>query len=80
MDWLVLFWWLFFGGDMAKKKPDHENLKDRVVAANASQQVTCEICNNAQWWADNGFSEAERKLMCGPADLNCPGFGSEDAQ
>ncbi len=64
---------------MAKKKPDHEQLKDRVVAANASQQVTCELCNDAAWWAQNGFSEAERRQICGPGDLDCPGFG-KDAQ
>ncbi len=64
---------------MAKKKPDQVKLHDRVVTANASQQITCDLCNDPAWWAQNGFSEAERRQICGPQDLGCPGFG-EDAQ
>lgn len=37
--------------------------------------ITCELCDNAAWWAENGFSEDERQAMCGPAGIDCPGFG-----
>jgi hypothetical protein len=40
--------------------------------------ITCDLCNDAAWWPANGFSEAERQQICGPRDLNCPGFGGND--
>jgi hypothetical protein len=57
----------------------HKRLRDRVVAAAELEGgVTCDLCNNVDWWPANGFSEGERQQMCGPRDLNCPGFGGAD--
>jgi len=42
---------------------------------NASlDNITCDLCNNAAWWPDNGFTEADRRAYCGPDGLDCPGF------
>lgn len=30
----------------------------------------CTLCNNAQWWIDNGFTEAERRAFCN--SIGCP--------
>lgn len=40
--------------------------------------ISCDICNDPDWWVRNGFSEAERQFFCGPSGLNCPGFGSSE--
>ena len=42
-----------------------------------NEQLDCEICNDPQWWADHGYSEAERQFFCGPAGIHCPGFGDD---
>ena len=43
----------------------------------ASEQLDCDICNDPQWFLDHGYSEAERHFLCGPAGINCPGFGGD---
>jgi len=81
MEWLIALWLSYFlMGDPMPKKPNHpdkEKVKQAVVAAATAsgQGLTCELCENAAWWPANGFSEAERQMICGPGDLDCPGFG-----
>jgi hypothetical protein len=53
----------------------HRRLRARVESASEAEGgVTCDLCNDPAWWSANGFSEGERQQMCGPRDLNCPGF------
>lgn len=35
-----------------------------------SEDDDCTLCNNAQWWIDNGFTEAERRAFCN--SIGCP--------
>lgn len=54
--------------DIAKLVQDvlkaHERFSD------ISADSDCTLCNDAQWWADNGFTEAERRAFC--ASIGCP--------
>lgn len=43
----------------------HEHFK-----ALTESDTDCTLCNDAQWWADNGFTEAERRAFC--ASIGCP--------
>lgn len=45
--------------------------------ASTDEQLDCDICNDPTWWPAHGFSEAERQFMCGPAGIDCPGFGGD---
>lgn len=45
--------------------------------ASTDEQLDCDICNDPAWWPAHGFSEAERQFMCGPAGIDCPGFGGD---
>lgn len=56
--------------------PDLGHVKQKLVDRGV-EAVTCDLCNNVNWWVVNGFSEAERRLICGPKDLDCPGFGAD---
>lgn len=40
--------------------------------------ITCELCQNEQWWRDNYGSlwEWARWWHCGPLGLDCGGFAS----
>ena len=67
------------------KLPKHlEKLLEKWFIAKGPKTNTvddgldCDVCNDAQWWADHGFSEAERQFFCGPAGINCPGFGGDN--
>ncbi len=40
--------------------------------------ITCDLCNDAAWWSQNGFTEEERQAMCGPQGINCKGFEDTD--
>lgn len=35
-----------------------------------TQDADCTLCNDAQWWIDNGFSHAERVAFCN--SIGCP--------
>jgi hypothetical protein len=37
----------------------------------------CTLCNNAQWWIDNGFSYSERKAFCDSIGCTLPPAGDE---
>lgn len=43
----------------------------------ASEQVDCDLCESNTWWAEHGYSEAERQFFCGPQGIQCPGFGDD---
>lgn len=49
-------------------------VKDVLKAIDHFKALTtdqdCTLCNDAQWWIDNGFSEAERRAFC--LSIGCP--------
>lgn len=47
---------------------------DEVMTASEAG-ITCDLCNDAAWWPENGFTPEERQAACGPTGINCPGFG-----
>lgn len=51
------------------------DLIDTTPETLGDEGITCELCDNADWWPQNGFSEAERQAICGPNGIGCPGFG-----
>jgi len=66
-------------------RPDHD-LQQRLAEALYRHHggphadpggITCDLCNDAQWWADNGFTEDERQAACGPQGIKCDGFGDK---
>ena len=43
-----------------------------VKASGATTDDDCTLCDNAQWWIDNGFSYAERKAFCDSIGCTIP--------
>ena len=67
-----------------KQEPNIRSLRARIEAAlkqnppagaeSEPDGITCDLCNNAQWWTDNGFTDEERHHFCGSQGIACPGF------
>lgn len=50
-------------------------VKDFLKAQAQVKELTandgdCTLCNDEQWWIDNGFTEAERRAFCN--SIGCP--------
>lgn len=38
------------------------------------EDLSCELCNDVDWWLENGYTLQERYAFCGPSGLDCPGI------
>ena len=51
-----------------------------IAKLESSADPDCALCDDDEWWPANGFTEQERKVICGPDGLNCPGWGGDAAR
>lgn len=62
-----------------KRRFKHEKAKATVLIEKleSMEQPDCQLCDDDEWWPANGYTQAERREICGPNFLNCPGWDVE---
>lgn len=61
--------------ESAIKKRYDQRAKDLIKKIKARESLDCAACDDDELWID--VPESERRAICGPQGLNCPGWGGD---